>query len=176
MEGLTGPVVVIAAVLVLAGAQKASRPDDTAGALRALHLPSHFTLVRALGGTEVVVGVAAIITFLPAVLALAAALYLGFAAFVAAALRAGTAVQSCGCFGRADTPPTALHLVSNVVAAGTLIAAAATRTPGVGTVVPDQPWSAVPFFVLLAVCTYEYVAILTVVPARHATPRSGPSA
>jgi hypothetical protein len=43
--------------------------------------------------------------------------YLAFAAFVVAALRRGTMVGSCGCFGREDTPPHVSHVVLNLVLA-----------------------------------------------------------
>ena len=37
--------------------------------------------------------------------------YLAFGAFVVGALRAGTMIGSCGCFGREETPPHAIHVV-----------------------------------------------------------------
>ena len=47
MPALTGPAIVAAALLALAGAQKLVDPTMTVGALRALHLPSSAWLVRA---------------------------------------------------------------------------------------------------------------------------------
>jgi len=164
VEALAGPVVVAAALVALAGGMKVRQPAATAGALRALRLPSSFALVRVLGAGEVVVAVAAAATFARPLLVLLAATYLGFAAFVVAALDAEAPLQSCGCFGRADTPPSAVHLGLNLCAAGTLFAAALTGTPGLGTIVPDQPWSAVPFVPLIGVCTYLCVIVLTLLP------------
>jgi hypothetical protein len=164
VDALVGPVVVVNVVLVLAGAFKFVRPAPTAGALRALRVPSSIVLVRLLGIAEMVIGVAAAISIAPAWNALSGALYLGFAAFVVAALAADAPVQSCGCFGQVDTPPSPLHVVLDVAAACTLFAAAASQPPSLRTTLSDQPWSGVPFVLLLAITTYLCVAILTVLP------------
>ena len=58
--------------------------------------------------------------------ALVAASYTGFAAFVLAALRRGTPLSTCGCFGTPDTPPTGVHLGLNVAAALVALAVALT--------------------------------------------------
>lgn len=164
MEALAGPVVVVCTLLALAGAFKLVRPAPTSGALRALRLPSSWLVVRALGAGEIVVGVAAGITFARPWLVLAAAAYLAFAAFVVAALAADAPLQSCGCFGQADTPPSAIHVGLNLVAAGTLLTAALSGTESLEVTLGDQPWNGVPFLLLVAVCTYLSVAILTVLP------------
>ena len=101
VEALAGPVVVVAALLALAGGLKVVRPAPTAGALRAMRLPSSLPLVRLLGLGEVVVGVAAAVTFARPLLVLLAAAYLGFAAFVVAALSANT---PCSRAGASDRP------------------------------------------------------------------------
>jgi hypothetical protein len=164
MEALAGPVVVVAALLVLAGGLKVVRPVPTAGALQAVGLPSSLSLVRALGLCEVVVGVAAGATLTRPALALLAAAYLAFAAFVAAALGANTPLQSCGCFGQVDTPPSAVHLGLNLTAAGTAFVAALSGTPALRATFADQPWNAVPFVLLVAVCVYLCVLMATVLP------------
>lgn len=170
MDALAGPVVVVAALLALAGVLKLVRPAPTAGALRAMRLPAALPLVRALGLGEVVLGVAAGITFAPPLLALLAAAYLAFAAFVTAALGANTPLQSCGCFGQTDTPPSAIHVGLNLAAAGTAFAAALSGTPSLDETVADQPWGAVPFVLLVGICVYLCVVIATVLPL---TLRSG---
>jgi uncharacterized membrane protein YphA (DoxX/SURF4 family) len=164
VEALVGPVVVIDALLVLAGGFKLVRPAPTAGALRSAGLPSSRAIVRALAIVEIVVGAASAITIAPAWLALAGALYVGFAAFVVRALAENVPVQSCGCFGQVDTPPSGLHVLVNVLSALVLFVAAATQPPTLARVVSDQPWAGVPFFLLIAVCTYLCVVILTVLP------------
>lgn len=164
MQALTGPVVVVAGLLALAGLMKLVRPAPTAGALRAMRLPSALLAVRVLGAGEIVLGIAAGITFSPPLLALTAAAYLAFAAFVVVALGADVPLQSCGCFGQVDTPPSGAHVVLDVAAAIAVIAALVTDTPGLRTTLADQPWHAVPFLLLATICVYLCVQILTVLP------------
>jgi len=164
VEALAGPVVVVSVLLALAGAMKIAQPASTSGALRAMRLPSSLGLVRTLGAAELVIAVGAGITFERPLLALLAALYLAFAAFVAAALGAHKPLQSCGCFGRADTPPSIVHLGLNVTAAGAALLAAATSTPSLGDTLSDQPWDGLPFALLVAVSVYLCVTMLTVLP------------
>jgi hypothetical protein len=124
MPALTGPALTAALLLVFAGAMKAVDPAMTAGALRALGLPSSKILVRAGAAAELLLGLLAVIAGWVAVWWLVAASYVAFAAFVVAALRAGTMVGSCGCFGREDTPPHLLHVVVDVGLAASAAAAA----------------------------------------------------
>jgi hypothetical protein len=124
MPTLTGPALTAALLLVFAGATKAVDPAMTAGALRALGLPSSKILVRLGAAAELLLGLLAVIAGGVAVWWLVAASYLAFAAFVVAALRAGTMLGSCGCFGREDTPPHPLHVVIDVALAATAAAAA----------------------------------------------------
>ena len=123
MPTLTGPALTAALLLVFAGATKAVDPAMTAGALRALRLPSSKILVRLAAAAELL-GLLAVIAGWVAVWWLVAASYLAFAGFVVAALRAGTMLGSCGCFGREDTPPHPLHVVIDVALAATAAAAA----------------------------------------------------
>jgi hypothetical protein len=164
MDALAGPVVVVAALLAFAGGLKIVRPAPTSGALRAMGLPSARPLVRSMGLGEVLVGVAAAVTFARPLLVLLAAAYLAFAAFVAAALGRNTPLQSCGCFGQTNTHPSAVHLGLNLAAATTAFAAALTGTPSLGTTMADQPWHAVPFVLLVAICVHLCVLIVTVLP------------
>ncbi|MEY2450389.1 MAG: hypothetical protein QOH79_3865 [Acidimicrobiaceae bacterium] len=164
MDALAGPVLVVAALLVLAGVLKVVRPAPTSGALRAMRLPSSWLLVRGLGLGEVVVGTAAGSTFARTWLVLLAAAYLAFAAFVTAALAADAPLQSCGCFGQTDTPPSGIHVALNVGAAGTAFAAALSGTPALTDTLADQPWNAFPFVLLVAICVYLCVLVVTVLP------------
>lgn len=129
MPALTVPALVSAALLALAGAQKLLDPTMTVGALRALGLPSAPWLVRVGSAVELVLGVVAIAVGGAAWWWGVALSYLVFAAFVAAALRKGTMIGSCGCFGRDETPPHWTHVVLNLALAG-LAAGTAMRSPG----------------------------------------------
>jgi hypothetical protein len=124
MPALTGPALVAALVLAFAGAMKVVDPTMTDGALRALRLPSSPLLVRVGAAAELVFGVVAITVGGAAAWWLVAASYLAFAAFVGAALRAGTMVGSCGCFGREETPPHPVHVVVDLALAAVAAGAA----------------------------------------------------
>src|SRR3546814_7851889 len=89
----------------------------TVGALRAMRLPSSALLVRAGSAAELVLGVAAIVVGGAVLWWLVAVSYLAFAGFVLAALRKGTMIGTCGCFGREETPPHWSHVALNVVLA-----------------------------------------------------------
>src|SRR3546814_12878959 len=117
MPALTLPALVLAALLALAGAQKVLDPTMTVGALRAMRLPSSPLLVRVGSAAELVLGVAAIVVGGAVLWWLVAASYLAFAGFVLAALRKGTMIGTCGCFGREETPPHWSHVALNVVLA-----------------------------------------------------------
>ncbi len=110
----------IALVLLAAsGVSKALDPDPTRGALKAARLPSSSPAVVLLGVVEVLAAIVGIVIG-GWWLAPAAILYLGFSGFTFAAVRGRIPVQSCGCFGREDTPPTALHIVYNLIATAAL--------------------------------------------------------
>lgn len=124
MPAITGPALVVAALLAVAGAQKVVDPTMTVGALRALGLHLGARAVRAGAAAELVLGVAAVTVGGPVTWSLIAVSYLGFAAFVVTALRKGTMIGSCGCFGRDDTPPHPIHVALNLLSAGVAVAAA----------------------------------------------------
>lgn len=108
-------------LLGLAGIAKVVDPQPTSGALAAAHLPSQVWWVRMLGLLELAAAVLGLaigsVAAFPGAL-----LYLGFAAFTWAALRKDLPIQSCGCFGREDTPPTWIHFGFNTVSAISLAA------------------------------------------------------
>ena len=100
-------------LLGLAGMAKMADPVPTVGALRAARLPSSKPLVRVLGLVEVVVSLVGLILGGPWATG-GMVLYAGFVAFTWLALRADQPIQSCGCFGREDTPPSWFHFGFNV--------------------------------------------------------------
>jgi hypothetical protein len=164
MEAIVGLVYLAGALLALGGVAKVARPAPTAGALRALHLPGPLVGVRVLGAAEIILGVAAIVTGARPLLGLVALAYLAFAAFVAAAMRAGTDIQSCGCFGTVDTPPSLVHLVLNLFLAAVTLAAAIGGVPTLATVLADQPWAGAPLVLLVVVGVYLAYQLLTLLP------------
>jgi hypothetical protein len=169
MSVLEGPFAAICALLALAGVAKLLRPSPTAGALAAARWPSSLLLVRLLGAGEIALGIAALATANRSLAALVGVAYLAFAAFVAVALRAGSPVQSCGCFGETTTPPSSIHLVANIVMAAVALAVAIGRVPSLRDVLSDQPAAGVPFVLLVAVTVQLLLATLTDLPrALHA--------
>jgi methylamine utilization protein MauE len=170
VPALLAPFLAAAAVIVLAGAAKTVRPANTARALRQLGWPGSPLLVRCLGVVEVLLGATAAVNGNRIAAALLALSYLGFSAFVAAALRHGGAVSSCGCFGQPDTPPTISHLL--VVVAGSMVSAAVALRPGAGlTAVSGGRGVAV---VLLAgIGTWLAVLSMTLLPRLRAVLNAG---
>jgi hypothetical protein len=104
-----------ALLLIVSGGSKIGDAAPTSGALRAARLPAGKAAVWALGGAEVVAGAAALAIPGPLPALAVSALYVLFAGFVVVALVRRLPLQSCGCFGRSDTPPTIGHAVYNLV-------------------------------------------------------------
>jgi hypothetical protein len=164
MPALTVPALVAAGLLALAGAQKLLDPTMTVGALRALHLPASPTLVRTGAAAELAIGVAAIAVGGGVIWWAVAASYLLFAAFVAAALRQGTMIGSCGCFGREDTPPHWSHIALNIGLASVAIATGI-RSPGSPLeALADHPGTAVAVVALAALALYLLYAAFVELP------------
>ena len=164
LPALTGPVLAAAGLLALAAPGKLLRPSLTTNALRQLGLPGSAVLVRLLGVGELALAAAVWLAPSRPVLALLALAYAAFAGFVAVALRRGTALSSCGCFGRADTPPTRVHLGVVVTAALVAVAAVVTGSGSVGEVVADGPAYGVPLLAAIAVTVWLSWAALAVLP------------
>jgi hypothetical protein len=111
VDALAGPYLAAAVLLVLAGAQKARDPKPLVRALRSTGLRVPAAVVRAAAVAELGLGVAALTTRSALVAAGVAASYAAFTGFVLLARARGGVLASCGCFGKADTPPTRTHAV-----------------------------------------------------------------
>jgi hypothetical protein len=131
VNALVGPLAVAATVVVIAAGAKLHDPAATAGALRATGLRVPASLVRVGAAAELAVGVGCLVSPAWPPRALLAASYVGFAAFVVVALRRDVPVATCGCVGRADSPPSVLHVALDGLAASAVTAsiAAGTRSP-----------------------------------------------
>lgn len=136
IEGLSASVYGAAALFLIAsGISKVRRPLSTARALYAAGLPSRLVAVQSLGAIEFIVGIAALGA--PAVLVarvdagVVAALYCGFAAFLAYGLVRAKGLPSCGCLGTKDLPPSWFHVGADLLAVGAalLCAVGASNTP-----------------------------------------------
>lgn len=163
MEAATASYLAAALLLVAAGVAKAVKPLSLVRALRAagLHVraPLLARWVRALSALEAALGVVAVARPGPLVAAAVAISYAGFTAFVLRALRGGSPLASCGCFGKTDTPPTPLHAVATGVLA--MAAALVAIGPAASLDVPLGVVSAV-----LAYLTYMMLAVLPLTSRR----------
>ena len=115
--------------------------------------------VRLLAAVEALLGLAAVV-YPGRLLAIGVALsYAGFTAFVLRALRSGSPLASCGCFGKVDTPPTPGHVIVTALlaVAATLVAVG----PAASLDLPLVVVSAV-----LAYVTYVALAVLPLVSGR----------
>jgi Methylamine utilisation protein MauE len=175
---LIGLYLVAAGLLVVAGLAKAARPDDTARALAGL-LPGSSSLrllrwtVRCGALAEATLGVAAMVFPRPVTATLVALSYVGFAGVVWIARRWGGPLATCGCFGRPDTPPTAVHLVVDLALAGAA-AVVALGAPGDGTLAAQlahQPGAGVPLLFVSAVGLWLTTLALSTLAALTAARR-----
>jgi hypothetical protein len=164
VPAVVGPALAVAVLLALAGAQKLVDPVMTSGALRALGLPSSKPLVRVGSAAELALGVAAVAIGGAALWWLVAASYVAFSAFVVAALRRGTMIGSCGCFGREETPPHVSHVVLNIALA-VIAAWAALDAPGAPLdAIADHPGAGTAVVAISAVAVVLLWATYVVLP------------
>jgi hypothetical protein len=161
---LAAPYLAAAALLVVAGGPKIADPLPLVRALRSVALPAGRGLVRTFAVGEVAIGLAAMVQPSRTTALLVAALYVGFTAFVGLALARGGVLESCGCFGKADTPPTRAHLVLTgllAVAAGALAVAPPPDPVWTGTTLTSAASIVlVGFAALLAVLAHAVMAVL----------------
>lgn len=161
-------ILIVAAVLAISGIAKLVDPVPTSGALRAMGWPAATPLVRLLGVAEIVTAAAAVVIGGVATWGLAV-LYAGFAGFVVLAWRRDVPIQSCGCFGRADTPPSVAHLVVNLLSAGAGVAAVVLAIRPLD-VFAGQPLLGIPYLGFVALGTWIVYLLLAELPKLGATP------
>ena len=161
MEAATAPYLAGGLLLVAAGVAKAVEPLSLVRALRAAGLrvraPLLARFVRVFAALEALLGLAAVVHPSRPLAVLVALSYAGFTAFVLRALRSGSPLASCGCFGKTDTPPTPGHAA--VTAALAIAALLVGRD-----VALDVPVAVVSG--VLAYVTYLALAVLPLVSRR----------
>ena len=96
---------------MVGGALKLVDPSGTVGALRALGLPLATNRVRVLAGVEVILGMLAWSVSSGVLSVLVALSYAAFFGVTTVALVRRLPIDSCGCLGRLETPPSWRHLV-----------------------------------------------------------------
>ena len=97
--------------MLVGGAFKLVDPSGTVGALRALGLSSGPEVVRVAAAVELFLGVLALSVSSTIVAALVALSYVAFLVIVVLALVRQVPIDSCGCLGRLETPPSWRHVV-----------------------------------------------------------------
>ncbi|WP_377644051.1 MauE/DoxX family redox-associated membrane protein [Oryzobacter terrae] len=164
---LVVPYAAAAVLLVVAGAPKVLDPGDLHRAVRSVGMPVGRTAVRAFALAEVVVGLVALTLPGRATAALLGVLYAGFTAFVVVALGRGGVLSSCGCFGKADTPPTRAHALLTAAAAlvGLAVAAAPPGDPW-GSLTPASAGGVVALVALVGFLAWQVMAVLPSVDPR----------
>lgn len=166
MDLLAAPYVAAALLLVVAGVAKAMEPLPLARALRVAGFPVRgrllTPLVRVGAALEALIGGVAVVAPSAVTAGLVAASYAVFTVFVVRALRSGSPLATCGCFGGSDTPPTVVHAV--VTAALAAIAVGVATSPA-GLVLSPA------LIVLVGVLAYLLYLALAVLPliSRRAT-------
>jgi hypothetical protein len=161
-----------AVLLMIAGLAKLGRPAPAAELVTTLGLPAPLSGVRALGLLEVALALAALAVGGRSPAMAVGGLYLLFALVVVRALSLGA--SSCGCFGRADTPPSWVHVLGNTgFAIASFVTVAADRSPV--DVMGDQPAAGVPFVALIGVLAGLAIVTLTALPEALAARRPGSS-
>lgn len=160
MDALAGPYLASAALLVGAGGAKVLDPLPLMRALMSAGLPFGRSLVRGVAAAEVLVGLAAIATGSRAAAVAVAVSYAAFTGFVLLALRRGGVLASCGCFGKADTPPTWSHLAVTAALAGVAAVVALRPLGPLPDLLAAAPWHGVPLLlVTAAVAATTYLAL-----------------
>ena len=86
----------------------------------------------------------------------------------------GGPLATCGCFGRPDTPPTALHLVIDLAlaAAAAVVAVDAPAQNTLGLQLAHQPWAGLPLLFVSAVGLWLTALALSALAALTAARRA----
>lgn len=154
----------IAALLVVSGIGKLREPDSARAALRSARLPSWSVLVRAVGLAEVMVGAVCVVRPLWTVDLTVALLYLAFAAALARLLRSGADLDSCGCLGATDAPPSWIHVTFNLAAVAIACVAALLGSASLPQLVVTHPPAGLVVLVGIAASIRLAVVVFTVLP------------
>lgn len=155
---------VVVGVLAVGGIAKLRAPEATTPMLRALGLPARPWVARLLGVVELGIGTATFLLGGPVLAALTALVFAGFTVSILRLRSSTDGAVSCGCFGRASAPPSAVHVVVDGVAALVAAAAAMTEAPGFVDMRPDLPAAGVVYLLVVTVAIGLTVALLTALP------------
>jgi methylamine utilization protein MauE len=171
MNIAAGPFTIVALLLVVGGLSKVLDPGDTAAALRGVGIPLGRVVVRIGAAAELLVGAYAAVVGDRVGAALVACSYAAFAAFVTIALVRRVPIATCGCFGKADTPPSVVHVVLDLAAIVAAISVVVDPGVGLRDALSRQPLDGVPYLVLVVTGAYLAMLSLTALPRAMALVR-----
>lgn len=172
-----GPLSLAAALLLVAsGLAKLRFPAPASAVLTALRVPGWRTLpqqalVRVGALVEVAIGAAAVLLGDTVSFTVLGVCYLVFAAVTVRLLALGSRA-ACGCFGRADTPVGAAHLVVVLTCLSVAGAAAAAPPGSVGAVVAGTPAHTLTLGAQVVLLAWLGYLAMTALPALTAARRA----
>ena len=164
--------VVVAVLLVIAGAAKLRNPQLAHAALETAGLPGGIAAVRLAGAVEIAVGAVCIVRPDRVAELGLAALYLIFAVVVARQIRSGSEPGSCGCLGGIDAPPAWAHVGLNLAATAVGCAAAIAGTSGLLQLAAAHPVGGLVVLVGTTFATRLAIVVFTDLPGALAVYRS----
>ena len=169
MDALAGPYLAAAALLVLAGGAKLLDPQPLMRALRSVGPRTPAWLVGVGAALGVCLGLTAALTGSRVAAVGVALSYAAFTAFVLVALARGGVLASCGCFGKADTPPTRTHVAVTATLAVVAGAVAVRPLPALSELLATSPGLGLPLLLAstaVAVTSYLVLALLPLLQVR----------
>ncbi len=107
-----------ALLVVLGGTTKIFKPNESANALRTMKLGFNPFMVRLLAMFEVIIAVGFLIYSSRVFSGLLAGSFLCFSIFISVALYKKIPISSCGCFGEADSQPSRVHVLIDLMFTG----------------------------------------------------------
>ncbi|HWE32211.1 MAG TPA: MauE/DoxX family redox-associated membrane protein [Solirubrobacteraceae bacterium] len=161
-QALTGPYLIAALTLCVAGLAKLRAPSAAARAMRAARLPANVLAIRTVAGGELALGAAAAMLATPATAVALAAVYAAFAALALVLHRRGA---ECGCFGDSGMPASPLQSAISALLAVVCALAAAASTHGIPWVLGRSPSTATILILGIGAAVYATVAAYSELPS-----------
>lgn len=161
-EALSGPFVIAALALCVAGVAKLRSPRPAAEALRAAGLPSHPWLVRAFAAVELALGAYAALSVSTVAAVAVAVMYAGFAGLTLVLHRRHAA---CGCFGADGAPASPGQSAISAALAATAAATAVWHAHGLRWVVSRPPATAATLALGICGAVFALVVAYSELPA-----------
>jgi hypothetical protein len=161
-HAVTGPYLIAALTLCIAGFAKLRSPRPAARAMRAAGLRGNPLAIRVFAAGEVALGVAAAALATPVTAAALAAVYSAFAVLALVLHHRGA---ECGCFGDSGAPASPLQSAISAVLAAVCALAAAASTDGIPWVFGRSPGTATILILGIGAAVYATVVAYSELPS-----------